>query len=267
MRCLNCGWDNPQGTLCCLKCGQPIIQSSPAVAPSEVNVAATPEISGRATRVVSDATAAEPQPKPTVLNVQVEESRHRATMLHNPMPETPATGGEAAPATPGVCPKCGYPVVAGSRACPNCGAEIAEVSTPTQASTPPPSPSPIPAPTSGRSTIRLSVADLPSLEPQPEPKRHCYLTPIGTDDQVLSDQKITYEGDEVILNRNNTDPANRSITSHEQAALKFADGQWSIENRSDFKTTFLQVERPLGLQPRDIIVLGNRRFLFEVDEQ
>ena len=76
---------------------------------------------------------------------------------------------------------------------------------------------------------------------------------------------MDFEGSEVILTRDNTEPGNQSITSHEQAIITYVEGHWYIEDRSEQKTTFVQAAKKIELHDGDIILLGNR--LFEFKEQ
>ena len=69
-------------------------------------------------------------------------------------------------------------------------------------------------------------------------------------------------GDRIILNRANTDPANNTITSGEQAELTFENGAWYICDKSYQKTTYVHASRKMKLEKGDIIILGNRRFEF-----
>ena len=75
-------------------------------------------------------------------------------------------------------------------------------------------------------------------------------------------QPITFSGNNVILNRQNTDPNNNTITSKEQAVIIHKKDGWYIDNRSAGKTTYIQVTHETKLKPGDIIVMGNRAFEF-----
>ena len=72
-----------------------------------------------------------------------------------------------------------------------------------------------------------------------------------------------YEGYEIILNRDNTDPKNDTITSQEQACITFEDGKWCIEDKSEYNTTFVQAAHKIELQEGDLILLGNQLYRFE----
>lgn len=78
-------------------------------------------------------------------------------------------------------------------------------------------------------------------------------------------KKMEYEGKSIILNRENTEVSNRTITSKEQAEIVFEDGHWYLLDRSELRTTFIQANRKIEIIPDDIIVLGDRRFKFESD--
>ena len=83
------------------------------------------------------------------------------------------------------------------------------------------------------------------------------------DEQITSATKI-YEGDNIILNRDNTEPRNKSITGREHAQIVREDGRWFIENKSSTKTTYIVVDRKIEIQSGDVIILGNRQFKFEL---
>ena len=65
-----------------------------------------------------------------------------------------------------------------------------------------------------------------------------------------------------MLNRDNTDPGNTTITSQVQAELVFEDGAWYICDKSAQQTTYVHAGRKTRLEKGDIIILGNRRFEF-----
>ena len=65
-----------------------------------------------------------------------------------------------------------------------------------------------------------------------------------------------------MLNRNNTEVNNPSITSRQQALITRVDGHWFIEDKSEQKTTFVQAAHKIELHDGDLILLGNRLFEF-----
>ena len=108
--------------------------------------------------------------------------------------------------------------------------------------------------------LKNSVDD---VKKEPQKPATFKLTLIPEDGEQVTAVTKQYEGNEVLLNRDNTEPMNMSITSKEQAEITCEDGRWFIENKSQMKTTYLAVERKVELQEGDIIILGSRRFKFE----
>jgi hypothetical protein len=102
-------------------------------------------------------------------------------------------------------------------------------------------------------------------ETEPETKPHCSLTIIPEEEENILPKRFEYEGNSIILNRENTEMSNRTITSKEQAEIVFDDGHWYLLDRSMLQTTYIQVNRKIEIIPDDIIVLGDRRFKFECD--
>lgn len=98
-----------------------------------------------------------------------------------------------------------------------------------------------------------------------ETKPHCSLTIIPEEEENILPKRFEYEGNSIILNRENTEMSNRTITSKEQAEIVFDDGHWYLLDRSMLQTTYIQVNRKIEIIPDDIIVLGDRRFKFECD--
>ena len=90
------------------------------------------------------------------------------------------------------------------------------------------------------------------------------LKPIARVDERHVPAPQTYEGASIVLNRQNTEPANESITSKQQAAVSFDNGHWYIEDKSTLKTTFVQASRRTELQEGDLILLGDRLFQFHI---
>lgn len=82
------------------------------------------------------------------------------------------------------------------------------------------------------------------------------------DGEEDEDQAIDFSGPHQELNRENIDPGNPSVTGKVQATIELVDGEWCIVDNSALKTTFVQAGNPIQLRAGDIIVLGNRRFVF-----
>ena len=92
---------------------------------------------------------------------------------------------------------------------------------------------------------------------------HCSLQPISRSDEPSESLvKKEYDTTTVKLNRQNTEPGNPSITSRQQAELTFENGQWYIQDKSTLQTTFVQAGRRTAIQDGDIVLLGDREFIF-----
>jgi len=71
----------------------------------------------------------------------------------------------------------------------------------------------------------------------------------------------------IVLNRTNLDQANNSITSKVQAELVFENGRWLLSDRSDLCTTFIRVGERTELKDGDIIIMGDRKFVFTAPDR
>ena len=145
------------------------------------------------------------------------------------------------------CDKCGAEVPGDFLFCPKCGERIRQKTVMVR---------------------RKSILAEPIEEPAPiveEKPAKCTLTLIPEEDDTTEAFTNEYEGASIILNRDNTEKTNRTITSKEQAELSFVDGKWYIENHSELGTTYIQTNRKFEIQPGDVIVLGDRRFTFETE--
>jgi hypothetical protein len=66
-----------------------------------------------------------------------------------------------------------------------------------------------------------------------------------------------------ILNRDNLDPGNISISAKEHANIEFQDGNWYLTDISSNKATFIQVMTEMQLTDKVKLILGNIIFRFE----
>ena len=93
----------------------------------------------------------------------------------------------------------------------------------------------------------------------------CHLEPVP---QVGVDtpEKVVLKGDKHELNRATLDPDNYTITSKVQAEITCRDGKWFIEDKSAQQTTFIHVSSATELKDGDVILMGNRQFIFKTDK-
>lgn len=167
----------------------------------------------------------------------VEETFNpRATVREIPVGGNTGTGDVTE------CPECGYQLENGE--CPACGYKEGEAE-----------PAILHVVEDPRKTVR------PSRKGQKEGEFK--LIPISEETGMPEGEALSYEGNSVILNRDNTDPKNSTITSHEQALISFEDGKWCVEDKSDYRTTFVQANRKIEIQQGDLLLLGNQLYRFE----
>lgn len=235
MRCKNCGWENPNSATVCEKCNLPLDSSF-----AEQSYA-SPISTGR-------------DLKKTVLESDV---------FANPM------GGSANQEVPTVCPKCGYPLRPGSTSCPNCNFQI-QVSQPALKSQPT---------VLDAVSVASSASSISSIN---QHKRPVYsetvnpyletvevtpsftLSPVSRINEKKHLEPISFEGESVMLNRDNTETDNTTISSASQATITCVDDKWFIKDSSGQGTTFVKALNEIEIKDGDVILLGNRLFEFHV---
>jgi len=75
--------------------------------------------------------------------------------------------------------------------------------------------------------------------------------------------KLQFAESSVILNRENVEKDNAAIDVEAQLSISFDNGDWYIENRSSLKNTYIVPAHKTKIQSGDIVVIGNRRYIFE----
>lgn len=275
MRCKNCGWPNKAGLTQCTKCGAPLdmenSNSSGGGYSPTVNENNEGYRSGQS-------------------QYGGDDSGLKKTILEDDVfgPQQPSNSSTAPVQPSRQCPKCGYPLREGSAKCPNCNYI----------------PYGVPEEVSGngqqqagpiqRRPTRMDVEEQetesqnPSQPQQKEVRHHAgpakfsgtinpymmnmemepvfTLRPLKRVNERTEPEMVELEGKEVLLNRDNTEPNNPSITSKEQAVVKCENGKWTIKDLSEQHTTFVCPQLPVELKDGDIILLGNRLFEFHVQD-
>lgn len=223
MRCQFCGWDNPEGKTNCEKCNKPLVSE---------------ERSSQVYRPVAG------HDRPTNRIPQEGRAALKATVREG------TVGRNNLATDTNECPECGYPLENGK--CGQCGYSVQEQKTKGEESKVVHQESAI---AGGKQTVRPKRKG--------EKDGRFILTPISEDDGRPEGELLEFDGNLVVLNRDNTDPKNSTITSQEQAVIKCVDGKWQIEDHSEYKTTFVQASRPIELQSGDLILLGNQLYRFD----
>lgn len=171
-------------------------------------------------------------PRPTVINAQQAEPAPRPTRIVNSADlQNPAALNATVAQAPKSCPHCGYPVVGNFTSCPNCGTSLGAAQTAIQ--------QPVQkvaedlgldiaeevkcekcgtmvsldfsfCPKCGERihlpTVR-AIKHKPVAPPEP-PKPKCHLTIIPEEGEITEPFTNDYEGDSIILNRENTEKDN-----------------------------------------------------------
>lgn len=153
------------------------------------------------------------------------------------------------------CNKCGYLMRPGTMFCPNCGttANIGKQDVYETIN-------------DGTTVRKISSENKENISGTIDPYKkaalkNCFLKLVertGENNKVV----INIEGSPVSLNRDNLEPENKSITGKEQAILEFKDGYWYLTDKSELGTTFIRVKDPSALKEGDIILFGDRKFEF-----
>ena len=274
MRCNNCGFENAEDATHCIKCKTALDNKTAKQAPPISGT--TPSAPG----------TTPPAPK--------KETTYAGTILDSQLAaQGPAIAGQS-PAleaqTPAIeakgaliqCPHadCGYPYSDELKVCPRCQRAPGTAAATTPVATAPPKPF--------AGTIdpyrTKTIIDTPAPPV-------CYLQPIRKDDESAPPPKLSFtiqsaigpdrsasnpdrstsnpdhsaigpNGSIIELNRDNLDPGNPSITGKTQAELIFVDGAWQLKDRSELQTTFILASAQTPLKEGDIVLLGDRKFIF-----
>lgn len=91
-----------------------------------------------------------------------------------------------------------------------------------------------------------------------------YLTPVMREGEPVAEAiPITAPDHKVKVNRTVLEPENNTITSKVQAIFECINGIWYLVDQSEQQTTFVLANQPTALKKGDIILMGNRKFIFE----
>lgn len=239
MRCNNCGWENSGDRSYCEKCNSPLSNYA-------VREHAVTDVYVR--RTVNES-AGMNVGRPTVYEQGEGETCPECGYPMLPdMAECPncghsTSGQESSDSSSLNCPKCNHENRKDAFYCSHCGYELQKKE-----------PAKPVRPDYGRKTITPWEMQAPVCS--------CRLSMIPNNNEEVPAAPLSFSGEEILLNRSNTDADNMTITSKEQAVLTYENKKWYIQDRSEQKTTFVYTTEKIELKPGDIIVLGNRRFEF-----
>ena len=254
-----------------VKAVEPVVSEA-----SKTVVKAVEPVVSEASKTVIKAIAQE-TPAKTIVREPIQEVPAAPTVIE---PVQIETANKTVCQTIITCPYCGfYPVLSSSDVCPGCKKQLAQNQKKEEVKEETKENVPNTIDNIYQKTGETSVQDqqgticrpfyLSDSEELAKTKKDSVapsfkLTLLPEEGEEVSSTTQQFDNGKAILNRSNTEPDNMSITSKEQAEIKYENGSWYIENRSKAKSTYIVVERKVKLQPGDIIILGNRRFKFDV---
>ncbi|WP_298074741.1 zinc-ribbon domain-containing protein [uncultured Bacteroides sp.] len=239
MRCKNCGWENPAGKSKCEKCNAPLSGSM-------IDHESHSNYGREGIREEHDSLRSTVRESNVFNSVNGSQGGNKVCEncgyeLAKGMKVCPACGTstdgaknehhQSQKSKSNYCPKCGAELIPNARFCPQCG-----------------------------QTLRMGTV---GAWDNPQHDEFCTLRPIAWTKEEVQYNPITYSGQVIVLNRENTDPNNQTITSKEQAILTHENGAWYIEDHSERKSTMIRVSKKTKLESGDIIALGNRLFEFK----
>ena len=228
MRCQFCGWDNPETTSVCSKCGQPLT-NNPSQSKSTIRDS------------IADNHEQMTQRKPTIDNFNP-----KATVREISSDAEYVEASDAAKLT--CCPNCGIEMDIDTDFCPCCGTAVKNINNSHNAI----------------NDAKKTVRPQHSFRVHPDDKLSTpgfKLSLISNDGTAI--KELEFIDTEAVLNRDNTEPENNTITSQSQATIKHENGKWTIIDNSAMQSTYVQASQPIELHDGALILLGDRVFKFE----
>jgi hypothetical protein len=183
--------------------------------------------------------------------------------------DSPPPAADEAPSAPLIhCPHpdCGYPYSSEGNACPRCKRPAAAAN---HAAAKPAADTNTNHTATAKPTPIKGTIDPYRIKAAPEPPPpSCWLLPVTKAGEKPHEAPqpvaLTYDAQNIDLNRDTLEPGNTSITGKVQAQLSFKDGAWQLKDQSELQTTFLQVSTETSLKDGDIILFGDRKFIFSL---
>lgn len=150
------------------------------------------------------------------------------------------------------CSKCSYPLRPNEVVCPNCGTEQKKGAENKARDN------------SDDSTLvmnKLNLAKTASIDTIDFAQTK---TPKFKLSIFKGKKSTVFEGLSVVLNRTNTDLNNSNISKEAHAVVEFKDNKWILKDVSSNGATFVQVTQPTEVKDKDLIIIGNVIYRFEV---
>lgn len=276
--CSNCGFDNLPSAHLCIKCHTPLEDSHSQKLSGKMDVKKTEH------STPSGASSA-PNPSKTIPGKQAFRYESPDSVMPTPLPVSPPTVlDDGSPISPPstvekdittiTCPDvdCGFINIASRTTCIQCQREL--IPHKNAPSLPQPQDFTMNNPKVSNSSEE-SFSQKPLIGGTIDPYRmrvsnteKCYLQRIPKIGETIDIRRSEFKlsnDESAVLNRDNIDPTNQSITSKAQAELSYENGKWFVINRSEQQTTFIQVSEKTEIKDGDILLLGDRKLIFKTE--
>lgn len=243
-RCNNCGWsENPDTNNRCDKCNSPLFDDA-AISnhtAQDVNIS-DPEVINQRRTVLE-------------MGAQGNPTRNSSRQTMQKLFSDDQTVTEE-----GRCPHCDYPLRKGAIVCPQCHAELRKREV---APSYPKEEHPVMhhAPIAPRKERVINPDLNRTISPGMHRRHQINLTAVNNyGDPKFISLDLTFNEEEVTLNRTNVEADNPTISRNQHALLTFEDDKWFLENKSSSLSTSLVLTRKHEIQSGDIIIIGDRTF-------
>ncbi|OWY26248.1 hypothetical protein C7N43_38795 [Sphingobacteriales bacterium UPWRP_1] len=239
-KCLICGYVNQANTRFCIKCNNPLQQQQIYPTPDAEELGQHGNNALNETQL--DVRNADVN-RETVLD-SGDNNMVRTTMKDSR--SNRETGNQEDLSGKTRKCKCGYPLRPGEVICPNCGTNNSEPYVVQQKIEEVPVKQPNLAKTSSIESMNFGLK---------QPKFRLSL--------LKGKKALVFEGN-TMLNRETLDSNNQSISKGEHAVIEFKDNKWLLRDTSSNGATFVQVTQLAELKDKDLIMIGNVIYRFEV---
>ena len=76
-------------------------------------------------------------------------------------------------------------------------------------------------------------------------------------------QSLIFSGDSVSVGRNDIPECDTFVMDDVQVECEYVNGQWAVSEKNGKKVVFVAASHKILLKSGDVIVIGNRRYIFE----
>lgn len=245
MKCNNCGWSNKGELSRCEKCNSVLSESSDSPSPVDNNPQSNNSSYQGTIKGQQASGGYLDQEQASYSTDNNVAGTIRGQQAKDPFIDRPVSAPIASSQNQNLkeCPdeNCKYQLAPGTQFCPQCNRDVNLMQNSKSASP------------SQNSNFKGTI--------DPYSRKGFTLRPIVNGEP--SKEPLIFDSNKAVLNRDNTIKDNMTITSKEQAEIKFENGEWYIVDKSEKKTTFVRPTGEMKLKKGDIVLLGDTKFIFE----